>query len=537
LRRFDATTFIIPFSYYSLMKRKVILIVRDGWGYSEEEGGNAVLQAETPNHDRYMRDYPNTLLKAHGGAVGEPAGVQGGSEAGHLTMGAGRVVSQPFVRINKAIKDKSFYSNTSLKSAMQHCKENDSKLHLMGLFSDQGVHGTVAHLYSLLEMAKKNNVREVFVHCFLDGRDAPEQSASKYIRAFREKAKKIGVGRIASLVGRYYAMDRDTNYDRTRAAYDLLVSGKGKKEVDALDAMARVYATGAESDYYIKPIVIVEDEKPVATIEDNDAVIFWNFRSDRARQITYALTDSAEAFKKRKSWHNRFSRKKIGSLCFVCMSRYDKELALPVAFPPLKVEKTLGEILSKNGLKQLRIAETEKYAHVTYFFNGQVETPFEGEERVMVPSPKVPSYAEKPEMSAYEITEKLLGEIGQGYDFILVNYANGDLVGHSASMEAGIKACEVVDECVGKVVDRGLDNGYVVLVTADHGNIETMFYPDGTPCPAHGTNDVPFTLLSNESGLQSVKLKEGRGLSDIAPTVLKLMGLKKPREMGGKSLF
>jgi 2,3-bisphosphoglycerate-independent phosphoglycerate mutase len=389
----------------------------------------------------------------------------------------------------------------------------------MGLFSDQGVHGTVVHLYALLKLAKKNGLNKVFVHCFLDGRDVPERSAKGFVKDFLKQAKKIGVGKIASIVGRYYAMDRDTNWKRTEKAYNLLTKGDGFNEKDSLKAIDNAYKRGEETDYYVKPIIL--DDK--AIIEDNDSVIFWNFRSDRARQITYALTNDK---------FTKFKREKKLKLTYVCMSIYDKNLTLPAAFPQLKVKNNLGNIISRNKLKQLRIAETEKYAHVTFFFNSQVEKQNKGEDRIMVPSPKVPSYDLKPEMSAYGITKKLLPQIGK-YSFIVLNFANGDLVGHSGKLDAGIKACEAVDKCVGKIVDKGLKNDYVILITGDHGNVEIMFYPNGDVCPAHGTNPVPLFLVSNDKNL---KLKKGNGLSGIAPTILDIMGIKKPKDMTGKSL-
>ena len=508
---------------------RVILVVRDGWGYTEETKGNAVRQANVPNDTRYMREYPWTLLKCTGNAVGLPEGTQGGSEPGHLTMGAGRIVWQPFEDINQAIYNGSFYENPALLSAIENCKENGSVLHLMGLLSDQGIHGSTFHLYSLLELAKRQGLKDVYIHCFLDGRDVPERSAKGFIEEMLKQIREKGVGRIATMVGRYYAMDRDTNWDRTLKAYDLLTQGEGWKETDPLEAIDHAYRQGDPTDYYIQPIVMVEDGKPVATIDAEDSVIFWNFRSDRARQITYALTQNG---------FDHFPRKKFPRVHFVCMSGYDKHLALPVAFPQNTVENNLAQVLAAKGLRQLRIAETEKYAHVTFFFNSQIEDPVEGEDRILVPSSKVPSYEEKPEMSACEITEKLLPEIVKDvYDFILVNYANGDLVGHSANMPAGIKACEVVDECVGRVVNVGLSKGYTILVTGDHGNIETMFYPNGEPNPSHGTNPVPFIIISHDPQLRKVELKEGLGLSCVSPTILKLMSIPKPQEMTAESLF
>ena len=504
---------------------RVILIVRDGWGYSEETKGNAVRQANLPNDTCYMREYPWTLLKCTGNAVGLPKGTQGGSEPGHLTMGAGRIVWQPFEEINQAIYNGTFYDNPALLSALESCKKKGSRLHLMGLLSDQGIHGSTFHLYSLLELAKHYALKDVYIHCFLDGRDVPERSARSFIEETQKQIREKGVGKMASMIGRYYAMDRDTNWDRTLKAYDLLTLGEGWKEIDSIQAVEHAYQRGDPTDYYVQPIAMVEDGKPVATIDAKDAVIFWNYRSDRARQITYALTQNN---------FEHFPRKKFPRVYFVCMSGYDKHLTLPVAFPQNTVENNLTQVLAAKGLRQLRIAETEKYAHVTFFFNSQIEDPVKGEDRILVPSPKVASYQEKPEMSAPEITEKLVPEIKRGvFDFILVNFANGDLVGHSADMTAGIKACEIVDECVGRVVDAGLIKGYTVLITGDHGNIETMFYPNGEPNPSHGTNPVPFILI----GSDKQKLKGGLGLSSISPTILTLLGIPKPSEMTAESLI
>ena len=508
--------------------RKVLLIVRDGWGFSDEVFGNAVRQAKTLNDTRYMREYPWTILKCSGNSVGLPEGTQGGSEPGHLTMGAGRVVWQPFEEINQAIYNTSFYHNPALLSAINNCKRNDSSLHLMGLLSDQGIHGSTFHLYALLELAKRNELEKVYIHCFLDGRDVPERSAKKFLDETIEQIKIKGVGRIASIIGRLYAMDRDSNWDRTMKAYELLTQGTGVIETDPVSAINHAYEREDLSDYYIKPIAIMDKGKPLANIRNDDSVIFWNFRSDRARQITYALN---------KPDFDDFPRNIWPHIHFVCMSGYDSHLALPVAFPQKAVENNLAQILARNGLKQLRIAETEKYAHVTFFFNSQIENPVNGEDRIFVPSPKVVNYQEKPEMSAYEVTEKLLPEIRKEfYDFILINYANGDLVGHSANLVAGIKAVEVVDECTGKIVEEGLSAGYTILITGDHGNIETMFYPNGEPNPSHGTNPVPFIIISNEPRLRDVKLMEGAGLSNIAPTILQLMNLPIPHEMT-KPLF
>jgi len=514
-----------------MSQRKIILVVRDGWGYTEETIGNAAYIADTPNNDRYMAEYPWTTLKCTGNAVGLPEGTQGGSEPGHLTMGAGRVVWQPFEEINRAIDNGSFYDKPAFKDLFKYLEETGGKLHLAGLFSDQGIHGTTHHLHALFDLAKRNKFENVFVHCFLDGRDVPERSAIDFIYETQHMMNAKGVGKYASFIGRYYAMDRDTNWDRTKVAYELLTQGFGIEEQNPFEALEHQYMSNPElSDYYIKPIVFVTPEgSPVATVDDGDAFIFWNFRSDRARQLTYALTQ--DDFK-------GFKREKIPDIFFVCMSVYDQELDLPVVFRQHTVENNLASVLSKNNIKQLRIAETEKYAHVTFFFNSQIETLYHGEDRILVPSPKVPSYEDQPEMSAYKITENLVHEIERDYyGFILVNYANCDLVGHSANLEAGVRAAAVVDECVGRVVDAGLQRGYVSLVTGDHGNIESMFYPDGSPNPSHGLNPVPFIMISDETALLDIELREGMGLSSIAPTILDLMDIKKPDEMTGQSLL
>jgi 2,3-bisphosphoglycerate-independent phosphoglycerate mutase len=514
-----------------MVKEKVILVVRDGWGYSDEKKGNAVYLANTPNNDFYLRKYPWTLLKCTGNSVGLPEGTQGGSEPGHLTMGAGRIVWQPFEKINRSIRDGSFYEKKEFLKALENCRETGGKLHLAGLFSDQGIHGTIEHLYALLELCRKEEFNRVFIHCFLDGRDVPERSAIKFFRETNEVIKRKGLGYYASIVGRYYAMDRDNNWDRTRKAYDLLTLGKGIEERDPIEALNHAYERDEEiTDYYVEPIVVVDKSwSTVALVEEGDSFLLWNFRSDRARQITYALTQDDFV---------QFKREKFPEIHYVCMSVYDQSLELPVVFPQDKVQKNLGLVLSEYGLNQLRIAETEKYAHVTYFFNSQIEDPYLGEDRILVPSPKVPSYEDKPEMSAYEITEKLLPEIGKMfYDFILVNFANGDLVGHSANLEAGIKACEVVDDCLGSVVSTGLEAGYTILITGDHGNIECMFYPDGEPNPSHGMNPVPFIVVSRKEGLFECDCKTGEGLSSISPTVLDIMGLCKPEEMTSDSLI
>lgn len=504
--------------------RPVVLIVRDGWGYSPEKRGNAIALAKAPLHKLYVKKYPTTLLDASGNAVGLPHGTQGGSEVGHLTMGAGRIVWQPLENINRAIHDTSFFSNPVLLHAIEHCKKHTSSLHLMGLFSDQGVHATTDHLYALLDLAKKNNCERVYIHAFLDGRDVPEKSAHKYLIKTNHKLREIGVGKIASLVGRYYAMDRDQNWDRTRKAYDLLVKGKGFSATSPEEAILLAYERGDKTDYYVQPTVIKENNKPVATIQENDAVLFFNFRTDRTRQLTALLTHKKSPI----TLHPP-------KVHFVCFTEYDVAFHLPVAFPQEKVIHNLGSVLSNTGLRQLRIAETEKYAHVTYFFNSQREKAFPKEDHILVPSPKIPSYDLKPEMSAYQITEKAVAAINQRtYDFILINFANPDLVGHSGNLAATIQCCEIVDDCVGKIVQAVLERDGVILLTGDHGNAEQMLYPNGEPCPSHTTNKVPFTVISNHI---THALHEDGSLQDIAPTILRLLDMEKPKEMTGISLL
>lgn len=505
--------------------KKVILIIRDGWGYSTLEKGNATIAAKTPNTDFYTKNYPFTLLKCTGEEVGLPEDTQGGSEVGHLTIGAGRTVLQSYLQIDKSIKDNSFFNNKVLLDAINHVNKHTSQLHLMGLFSDKGVHATTEHLYALLELAKKNLdkklYKKVFVHCFLDGRDVAEKSCNLYLNQFNQKAP---LGKLASLVGRYYAMDRDNNWDRTEQAYHLLTEAQGICSSDPCIAIEEAYDAKVQSDYYIKPIALCDEKnKPIAVIQDNDAVIFFNFRTDRARQLTDAFINPT--FK-------HFKTKKFKNLFFCSFTHYDKTFNNHVAFHHKDVTNNLGKILAVNNKKQLRIAETEKYAHVTFFFNSQIEKPNKGEDRIMVPSPKVPNYAQQPEMSAYQITQKILPEINKAkYDFIAVNFANPDLVGHSANYKATIKACEIVDACIGKIVDNGLMKNYVIMITGDHGNCEEMFFADGTPKPSHTLNPVQFHLVSNDPLLKKIKLAKNKGLSNIAPTVLKIMGIKAPREM------
>ncbi len=507
-------------------KKKVLLIIRDGWGYSREEKGNAIRAASTPNDDFYSETYPTGTIKCTGNDVGNPQGVQGGSEVGHLTIGAGRIVWQPYELINRAIKDRSFFRNKALLDAIGNCKKKKSDLHISGLFSDQGVHADLRHMFSLLELAKKNNFRRVFLHLCLDGRDVPEKSALGFVRQLNRKMKSLGLGKIASVAGRYYGMDRDRNWSRTMRFYDMLVEGKGSEAESAEKAIRQAYRRGDRTDYYVQPTVLKEKGRPVALVKDGDSFIWYNFRSDRSRQITAMMNSLPFCTEK----PNRPVK-----VHYVCFCSYDDKWKLPVAFPQQKVKNNLGNVLAARGIRQLRIAETEKYAHVTFFFNSQVEKPDRNEDRILVDSPKVPSYDQKPEMSAYEVTKKLIPKIGK-YGFILLNYANPDLVGHSGVFSAAVKACEVVDECVGKVVTRALEKDYVILLMADHGNADHMLYKDGSPDPSHGLNPVRLTLVSGDEKLKNAKLRDG-GMKDIAPTILGVMGIRKPVEMTGRSLI
>jgi len=509
--------------------RKVILVVMDGWGIAPPGPGNYISQARTPNFDYFIKNFPHTQNKASGEAVGLPKGTQGNSEVGHLHMGAGRIVIQMYEKINREIRNKSFFKNKVLINAMDFAKKNNSNLHLIGLCSDEGVHAHINHLIALLKMAKKRKLKNTFIHFIADGRDVPEKSAKKYIEIIEKETRKLKLGKIATVVGRYYAMDRDNNWNRTKKAYDLLVFGKGFKARNAIEAVYMAYKRGDKTDYYIKPTVIVgKDSEPVSLIKDKDSVIFFNFRTDRPRQLTKVFI--SERF-------NKFKRKVHPKVLFTTFTEYDKTFKCPFAFKEEIIKNNLGQVLARHNLKQLRIAETEKYAHVTYFFNSQIEKPNKGEIRILIPSPKVPSYDKKPEMSAYKITEELIRQIKKRkYDFILVNFANCDLVGHSAIKKAIIKAVEVVDECTGKVVKAGLENNYTLILTADHGSAEDKLYPDGTPKPCHSTNPVNFIIVSNDEKLKKIKLRKGEQ-KDVAPTILDLMNIKKPSEMTGKSLI
>lgn len=495
----------------------LLLAILDGWGYSENKIGNAVYYARTPNFDRYLRKYPHTLLKASGEAVGLPENQMGNSEVGHLNIGAGRIVYQEATKILRAIESGEFFENEVLKKAMKNARK--SRLHLMGLIGDGGVHAMMEHLYALLEMAKREGVRDVKIHCFLDGRDTPPKSAIHHIKKLEEKIKEIGVGEISSLIGRYFAMDRDKRWERTKKAYEMLVKGRRRLVKNAEEGIKVAYENG-ETDEFVQPTVIEGDNR----IKDGDVVIFFNFRPDRARQLTQAFID--ENF-------DIFPRPPL-KIHFVSMTRYDEKFDNDVAFEKENLTNTFGEVISEKGLKQLRIAETEKYAHVTYFFNGGKEEPFKGEDRCLIPSPKIPTYDLKPEMSAYEVTEEVIERIeSQKYDVIILNYANPDMVGHTGSWEATIKAIETVDECVGKVVEKILEYDGTTIVTSDHGNAEEMF-GDNDAKTSHTENPVPFILIGRR--MDEIKLRKGI-LGDIAPTMLEILGIEKPMEMKGESLI
>lgn len=506
-------------------KTPVMLIVLDGWGVGKEYAGNAVYLANTPNFDRLMNRFPNTQLKASGLAVGLPEGQMGNSEVGHLNIGAGRVVYQELTRITKSIKDGDFFEKEEFLRAIENAKNNNSKLHLMGLVSDGGVHSHNTHLYALLELCAREDFDRVYIHAFLDGRDVPPTIGKQHLSELQQKIEEIGVGKIATVSGRYYAMDRDRRWDRTKLAYDAMVLGKGKVDECPIEAVGKSYEEGINDEFVI-PTVIVEEGEPIATIDSGDSVIFFNFRPDRARQITRAIVD--EEFE-------GFEREKKVETFFVTMTEYDKTIKnVHIAFKTEIPTNTLGEYISKLGLSQLRIAETEKYAHVTFFFNGGREVPFQNEDRVLIPSPKVATYDLKPEMSAFEVKDEVLNRLNQDkYDLIVLNFANPDMVGHTGKLEAAIKAVETVDTCLGEIVDLLLKKGGKALITADHGNAEMMIdEKDNSPITSHTTNKVPLILVGEED----VKLREGI-LADIAPTILDMMGIEKPKEMTGETLI
>ena len=504
-----------------MSKKPVMLMILDGWGVAPASDVNAATLAQTPNLDRYFAEFPHTTLEASGMEVGLPEGQIGNSEVGHLNIGAGRIIYQSLTRITKAIKDGDFFTNEVLCACMDKTKNAGKTLHLMGLLSDGGVHSNINHLIALLEMAKARGLEKVYVHAFLDGRDVPPKSAVSFIKQLQEAIAGMDFGKIATVMGRYYAMDRDNRWDRLEKAYKTLVLGEGNLVADPVQGVEASYEAGV-TDEFVEPMVV---EGVDAKITSGDGIIFFNFRPDRARQITRALNDAE---------FPHFERPASAlPVNFVCMTQYDATIDAPVAYPPEEYNDTLGEVLAKEGKHQLRIAETEKYAHVTFFFNGGVEEPNLNEERVLINSPKVATYNLQPEMSAYDVTNALLAELDKDkFDVVVLNYANPDMVGHTGVLPAAIKAMEAVDECVGKVVDKVLSLGGSVCITADHGNLEKMAEADGTPHTAHTTNVVPFILVSNEEH----KLHSGV-LADIAPTMLELLNIEKPAVMTGSSLI
>lgn len=509
------------------MKDKVtMLMILDGFGDNKNKDGNAIKLAKKPNIDKLMKKYPNTDIFTSGLHVGLPEGQMGNSEVGHTNIGAGRIVYQELTRITKSIEDGDFFSNPEFIAAIENCKKHNSKLHILGLVSDGGVHSHNRHLYGLLEMAKRRDFEDVYVHCFLDGRDTPPASAETYIAELQEKMKEKGVGKIASLSGRFYAMDRDKRWQRVQKCYDALVNGEGEKAGDPIKAIEDSYQKEV-FDEFVVPTVMCNGNEPVAKIEENDSVIFFNFRPDRAREITRALVDPE---------FDGFKTKKM-NLYYVCFTSYDETMPnVHIAFKKEPLKNTFGEVISEAGLTQLRIAETEKYAHVTFFFNGGEEKQYPGEDRILVPSPKVETYDMKPEMSAYEVTDKVCEALeNDKYDVVILNFANTDMVGHTGSLQAAIKAVEAVDECVGKIVKIIEEKQGNLLITADHGNAEQMIdYKTGEPHTAHTTNPVPIILVTAN---KEYKLKENGKLADLAPTMLDLMGINKPEEMTGESLL
>ena len=503
-----------------MANKPLLLMILDGFGIAPKEG-NAIAAANKPNLDRLFSSNPITKIGASGLDVGLPDGQMGNSEVGHTNIGAGRIVYQELTRITKAIEDGPFFENEAFLSAVENAKKNGTALHLIGLLSDGGVHSHITHLYGLLELAKRHGLTKVYVHALLDGRDVPPASGKDFVAACAEKMKEIGVGEIATVMGRYYAMDRDNRWERVEKAYSAMVYREGVQAADPVQAVADSYANDV-TDEFVVPVVCEKG----APIQANDSVIFYNFRPDRAREITRTFVDPD---------FSGFERKNgFFPLTYVCMTQYDATMPnVQVAFKPESLENTFGEYISQKGLKQLRIAETEKYAHVTFFFNGGVEKQYDGEDRILVKSPKVATYDLQPEMSAYEVTDKLVAAIGSGkYDAIILNFANCDMVGHTGVFEAAVKAVEAVDTCVGRVTDAVAAQGGVTLITADHGNADRMVDDDGSPFTAHTTNPVPFCVVGYDC-----KLREGGRLADIAPTMLQILGLPQPAEMTGKSLI
>lgn len=510
------------------MKKPLLLMILDGWGINPSANHNAVAEAVTPNLTALLAEYPHVQIRTSGMAVGLPDGQMGNSEVGHLNIGAGRVVYQDLTRITKSILDGDFFSNPVLLECIAKAKAAGGRLHLAGLLSDGGVHSHNTHLYALLELAKREGLTEVFIHCLLDGRDTPPQSGADYLAQLEEQITRIGVGRIATVMGRYHAMDRDNRWERVEQAYNALVCGEGQECVSAREAIQMSYAAGVH-DEFVVPAVIVADGAPVGTVRDGDGFIFFNFRSDRAREITRAIAlDGFDGFQRR--CHPRLAG-------YVCMTEYDATFGLPIAYGQEQLTNILGGVLAAAGLKQLRIAETEKYAHVTFFFNGGSEVPFPGEERALIPSPQeVATYDQKPEMSAYLVTDELLARLDQDlYDVVILNFANCDMVGHTGIEAAAIQAVEAVDACVGRIMEKVRAKGGAALITADHGNAEQMLGENGEPFTAHTSN--PVWLVLADDSRKGASLREGGCLADIAPTMLKMLGVSQPKEMTGECLL
>lgn len=510
------------------MKKPLVLMILDGWGINPRSENNAVALATTPNLNRLLQEFPHVQIHTSGMAVGLPEGQMGNSEVGHLNLGAGRIVYQDLTRITKAIQDGDFFANQVLLDCISKVKATGGRLHLAGLLSDGGVHSHNTHLYALVELARQQGLTDVCIHCLLDGRDTPPQSAAGYLEELEAELQRIGCGTIVTVMGRYYAMDRDNRWERVEKAYNAMVLGQGECRASAAEAIQASYAAGVH-DEFVVPCVICTDGQPLGAINDGDAMIFYNFRSDRAREITRALTFTT---------FDGFSRQRVPQLSsYVCMTEYDATFGLPLAFGPEELTNILGGVLAEAGLKQLRIAETEKYAHVTFFFNGGVETPFPGEDRALIPSPKeVATYDQKPEMSAYLVADELIRRLEQDlYEVVILNFANCDMVGHTGILSAAVKAVEAVDSCVGRVVAKIRALGGTVLITADHGNAEQMTDEKGEPHTAHTTNPV-WLVLVDDSRKDAV-LKQGGKLADIAPTMLKLLGMPQPKEMTGESLL
>ena len=510
-----------------MSKKPTVLMILDGYGLNDKHEANAVYEGKTPVMDKLMTEYPFVKGNASGMAVGLPDGQMGNSEVGHLNMGAGRIVYQDLTKITKSIQDGDFFENEALLAACNNAKEHHSALHLFGLVSDGGVHSHNSHIYGLLELAKKQGLEKVYVHCFLDGRDTPPASGKDYVQELADKMKEIGVGEIASVMGRYYAMDRDNRWDRVELAYNAMVKGEGETAECAVCAVQNSYDAD-KTDEFVLPTVVVKDGKPVATIKDNDSIIFFNFRPDRAREITRTFCDDN---------FDGFDRGERVKTTYVCFTEYDVTIENKlVAFHKTEITNTFGEFLANNNMTQARIAETEKYAHVTFFFNGGVEEANKGEDRILVKSPKVATYDLQPEMSAYEVCDKLVDAIkSDKYDVIIINFANPDMVGHTGVEAAAIKAIEAVYECVGKTVEALKEVDGQMFICADHGNAEQLVdYETGEPFTAHTTNEVPFILVN---AAPSYKLREGGCLADIAPTLIELMGMEQPEEMTGKSLL